>query len=299
MTVAPISQPFNLSATLRKDRAFGVVLLALAILFGAAGFLHFEGYFQLPTEYSTLPFDALCGGFALLFFIFGIRAYFRRLEYRIDPLKQTIQRVTRGVFGTRYGEEIPFSLLKHVQVVRETRGPHDDKHTYFPVYLHLKSDDQKQVFMADRYPAARVCGEKLAKVANVELHDDSQPGATQIRKPDELDETVRKKLRKEFLHDLKPSAPLRMRVKIRSDVETLTIENPRFDIAALGPMKKALWVLFAIFGAWAAVFLYFEEYIFSLFGAFVVAVMLYVLLRTETMTLTRDTLARLSQLTAK
>ena len=291
MAVAPISQPFDLSPTLRNNRATGVVFLTLAILLGAVVFLHFEGHFQLPVEYSTLPFDELCGGFAFLFFVFGIRSYFRRLAYRVDPSKQTIQRVTGGVFGTRYDEEIPFSLLKHVQVVREARGTHKSKHTYFPVYIHLKSDDQKQVFLSDRYPAARVCGETLAKLANVKLHDDSQPGATQVRQPGELDETVREKLRNEFTHQLRPSAPPRMRAKIQPGVEALTIENPRFDIASLGPTKKALWVLFAIFGGWAAVFLYFEEYIFALFGAVVVAAMLYALLRTETMTLTRDTLA--------
>lgn len=291
MTVAPLSQPFDLSISLRGGCFFGIILLAIAITAGLAGFWHFQGRFQLPAEYSTLPFKELCAGIALFFFVVGISELIRYRGYRIDPLKQTIQGITRGVFGTRYDEEIPFSELNYVQVVRENRGTHDSsKHFYFSVYISLKNGNPQRVFLSDRYPAARVCGERLAKLANVDLHDDSETGASRIRKPEELDQTVWEKLCKYSSRRLPPSIPQTMHTKSQLSFESLTIVSPRFDINSLGPMKKALWVLFAIFGIWITVAVFYQSYLSAFFAVCVFAVMFSAMLRSETIILTRDTL---------
>ena len=147
------------------------------------------------------------------------------------------------------------------------------------------------MFLWDRYITARGQGERLAKAANIELHDDSEAGETRVRTPDELDQTIREKLSKESSHRSPPSAPVRMHARIQPSVDTLLIEIPRFDIASLGPMKKAVWVLLAIFGGWVGVAVYFGEYFISFVGGIFAGAILYGLLRSETIALSRDTLA--------
>ena len=82
-----------------------------------------------------------------------------------------------------------------------------------------------------------------------------------------------------------------MHARIQPSVNTLLIEIPRFDIASLGPMKKAVWVLLAIFGGWVGVAVYFGEYFISFVGGIFAGAILYGLLRSETIALSRDTLA--------
>lgn len=288
MTVTPMSQPFDLSMMRGGGRLSGVIELTIAIAIGLTGFLHFKGYFQLPADFAILPFDELCAGFALLIFLSGIVDFFRFRGYRIDPLKKTIQQVTRGVFGTRYGQEIFFNNISHVQIVREVHGTPDT--AYLPVYIHLKSGDLKQVFKSDRYSIVRGCGEKLAKLINVDIHD-TEAGVTQVRKPEGLDETVREKLRKQSSHQISPNTPPRMHAKIKSRFESLVIDIPRFDITHLGAINKLLWVLFTVFPGWTAVALYFESYLLAFIGAFFWVIPLNAMLRSETITLTRDTFA--------
>ena len=123
MTGTPISQPFDLIGIGSSSRAFGVILITIAIALGVVAYGLLEGYVERPVELATLPLDMLCGGGALLFFVVGLRAYFSHRLYRVDPLKQTIQRVTGGVFGTHYGEEIPFNQLAYVQIARYEPHP--------------------------------------------------------------------------------------------------------------------------------------------------------------------------------
>ncbi len=290
MTVPMISHPFDLKATGKGGYIFGIISLTIFMVLSVIGFGFFKGYFQPFAELSTLPLDLFCAAFSFMFLFAGIASFYRYRRYRVDPLKQTIQLVKGGIFGSRYAEVIRFDELKHILVAREDRGGHDNKTIYFPVYIHLKSDDMKQVFLSDRYLPARACGERLAKVTTVEFHDESQPGKTQVRKPEELDETVREWLGKEFYHRQPPKAPTLMHAKIQPSFEMLTILIPRFDVARLGPMKKALWILLVLFGGCAAAAFYFESYMFSLFGAIVFGVMLYGVLHSQTITLTRDIL---------
>ncbi|MGE4090788.1 MAG: hypothetical protein AB7G75_08095, partial [Candidatus Binatia bacterium] len=291
MTEAPIPQPFELTGIGSSSRVFGGILIILAIVLGGVAYGLLAGHFERPAELATLPLDMMCGGGALLFFVVGLRAYCSRRLYRVDPVRQTMQRLTGGVFGTHYDEEIPFNQLAHVGIVREARGSHDKKTLAFPVYVHLKNGDRRQVCVWDRYPAARVRGERLAKTANVELHDDSEPGETQVRTPAELDQTIGEKLRTESSQRSSPSAPIRMHAKLQPRGDTLFIEIPRFDLTSLGPMKKAVWVVLALFGGWMVVAWYFGEYFVSLVGAIFAGAILYGVLRSETIVVSRDTLA--------
>ncbi len=208
-----LSQPFEFSSTPPINYWAGVILIAIAITAGIAGFLHFREYFQLPAEFSFIPFEMLCGGIALFFFIFGPVGIFRFNGYRVDPTKQTIQKIKKGIFSTRKGEEILFNELNYVQFVREVvvsgTGTNKRSDVCFYVYIFLKKGAGKRVFSGGLL-SGRVCSERLAKAVNVDLHDDSDPGLSQIRKPDELDKTVYEKLHQHFSLRTPPNTPLRM-----------------------------------------------------------------------------------------
>lgn len=230
-----------------------------------------------------------------VFFIFGLVGIFRFNGYRVDPSKQTIQKIKKGLFSTRKGEVILFNELNYVQFVREVvvsrSGRNRNRAIYFYVYIILKKGAGKKVFSGGLL-SGRVCSERLAKAVNVDLHDDSDPGKYQIRKPDELDKTVYEKLHQHFSLRIPPNKPLRMHTRTQLSFDTLIIESPRFNINNLGPLKKALWVLFAIFGILTAVALYFEEDMLTLFAAIPIAAMIFALLRSEIITLTKNTLLK-------
>ena len=125
----------------------------------------------------------------------------------------------------------------------------------------------------------------------VDLHDESEPGQAVVRKAGELDKTVGEKLRDGSM-DLE-SAPddttLRY-ARMSQDSQQLVIEIPRFDLASLGKLRIAFWILLAFLGAWVGVSLYFKDFLFLLFGAFFSLVVLGGVFRTEHVTLTSDSL---------
>ncbi len=282
-----MSQPFDLPLTPRGGRLFGLIMLILGATAVFFGIWHFLGRFELPPEFSTIPFGPLCGLFGFMFFIVGLRGLLRYRGYRVDPARQTFREIRKGLLGTRYGDELTFNDVRYVGVVRERQGSREQQRLYYRVYIHLNNNESLRVFSSDRYSGARVSGEKLARLADVELHD-SSAGVTQIRKPAELDQTVREQLRLMDTRRPQPSQPSGMRALIQPGPDRLTIEIPRFGAGRLGPMQKVLWIVLALFAVWIAVALFFASYLVALVGAVFLGTFLGGLMYSETITLTRD-----------
>ncbi|MCB0344949.1 MAG: hypothetical protein KDD66_07520 [Bdellovibrionales bacterium] len=284
-----VSQPFELERIGAGSKVFAFIEFILGAAFAYVAYEHFHGRYIVP-ELASAPLDLLCGGLAFVCIAMALTSFSGYRAWRIDPGSQKLFHVSKGMFGTKHANETAFNQISHVGVELQNQGTSSNRRNYYPVYVYSKDESKTRVFNDDRYLRSRSIAEKIAKAANVDFHDDSQPGPTQIRQPAELDETVQNKLRKNFHGRHAPTTPTKLHAKIRPDMSSLVIDIPPFDVRSLGPMKKGLGIMLTIFGGTAVVLAYFENYAFALFFGFIVLVFVYLLLRSETIKVTGDSL---------
>lgn len=286
----PASEPFDLRSTPGGNRATGIFFLLLAGGAGFAAYWHYTGHFALPSDLSTLPFELMCGLFGGMLTVMGLKTVLRYRGFRINPGQQTVREIRKGLFGSRLGEEFLFGDVEHVRVERTRGGRQDRSSTFYPVYVQLKSGETKPLFSAGRYLDSRARGEKLAKLFRVDYHDASQ-GEVQIRTPEQLDETVQARLSLNQFDREAPPRPDKMHSIMRNEMDKLVIEIPAVSLASLGPLKMVLWIGLALLGIAVVATLVWTPSMFTLVGAFILVVVLVAVLRSETVTLSRDTLA--------
>ena len=284
------AQPFYLKDNWLGNIVFGLITLSIGVVLAYIAYDNYSGANSIIPELSGERVDVFFGIFGGVLILVGLPSIFKRKGYKVYPSNRTICHVKKGIFGTKLSDEILFADLTHVQVARVTRSSNDSERTYFPVVIHLKSGESREIFWEDRYPHSRRCAETISRLADVDFYDDSEPGGTQVRTPEELDQTVGEKLAKKSADRSQPSKPVLTYAKVIPGTDSLRIEIPRVDLASFGPMRIALWILFAVFGGGAAAFFYYGEIVFGLFCSFVVAAFLYLILRSESITLTRDAL---------
>ncbi len=282
------SEPKDLCESSVGDRASGIFFLLLA---AGAFFLAWGGVLDLPKEMNTFPLELVGSLFGAILLYQGLSVVFALKGFRVDPVAKTIRSFRRGAFGRRYGPEIALEDLDHVRYTLESRGTTSQKRVFQAVYLMTKSGEQTPVVRTDLFNYARSMAERFARELNLDLHDDSDGGEALVRSPEELDETVRERLGKKFSLRSQPSVPFAMRAKIDHGIDGLTIEIPRFEIGELGPMQKALWILMiALAGGIAAAYRW-ELSGVALFCVPVFLVFAYMLLRSETIRISGDSLS--------
>jgi hypothetical protein len=157
--------------------------------------------------------------------------------------------------------------------------------------LRLKSGQNETVVTTDRFEEARQTAERFARVLALDLHDSADGGEAVVRKPDDLDRTVRDKLREKFSSRLPPATPSRPHATVHQGSDGLTIDIPRLAVGQFGPMQKALWLLMAALVAGIAAAYYWSIGGLALFCVPVFAALAWVLLRSETIVVNADALS--------
>lgn len=282
------STPLDLCESSIGNRASGIFFLLLA---AGAFFLAWSGVLELPKDMADFPLELVGSLFGVILVYMGLSVVFALKGFRLDPTANTIRRFRRGAFGRRYGPEIALEDLDHLRFTLESSGTGGKKTVFYAVYLQQKTGEQVPVVRTDRFNYARQMAERFARELRLDLHDDSDGGEAHVRKPDELDETVREKLRKKVSLRSQPGTPARMRAKIQNGIDGLTIEIPRFEVKQLGPMQKALWILMIVLAGGIVAAYVWEMSGIALFCVPVFLVFSYLLLHSETIVVSRDTLS--------
>ncbi|MGE0816442.1 MAG: hypothetical protein AB7O93_24090 [Vicinamibacterales bacterium] len=282
------SAPFDLVRSTVGHRASGALFLVLS---AAAFFLAWSGVIDLPAEMATFPLTAIGSLFGAILAYMGLSALTESRGFRIDPAAKTIGRFRRGIFGRRYEAAIPFAALDGVSLTLRSWGSGGRQRVFYEVALRLTSGQNETILSTDRFSEARQTAERYARELALDLHDGAEGGEVVVRKPDDLDRTVRDTLREGLSSRLPPPAPIRPHATIRHGSDGLTIDIPRVAVGQLGPMQKALWLLMAALGAGIVAAYYWSIGGLALFCVPVFLVLGYALLRSETIVVSADALS--------
>lgn len=282
------SAPYDLCEKHVGNRVSGLFFLTLA---GGAFFLAWSGVLELPPEMADFPLEPIGSLFGAILTYMGLSALLTLRGVRVDLVEKTIRRFRRGLFGRRYEPEVPLAELDHVRLRLEAWGTGSRKRTFHAVSLRLTSGEQLEVLGTDLFHHARQTAERFARELSLDLHDETDGGEAIIRRPDELDTTVRDKLREGRSSRPLPRQPFAPRATVHHGTNVLTIDIPRFAVGQLGPMQKALWILMAVLGGGIVASYYWRIEGVALFCVPVFLVFSYLLLRSETIVVTGDALA--------
>ncbi|MEZ5419705.1 MAG: hypothetical protein R2708_20495 [Vicinamibacterales bacterium] len=283
-----VSAPFDVRRPTTGNVAAGIVFLLLSAL---AFFLALSGVVELPRDMTTFPLTPIGSLFGSILALMGVSALAQSQGFRVDPAARTIRRYRRGIFGRRYEDAVPFDALDHVSVALRSWGSASRKRTFLAVSLRRRTGQDETIITTDRFDEARQTAERFARILALDLHDSADGGEAVVRKPADLDRTVRDSLRATLSARLPPAAPSRPHATVRRDAEALTIEIPRLAIGRLGPMQKALWILLAAPAAGIVAAYYWRIGGLALFCVPVFALFTYALLRSETIVVNADSLS--------
>ncbi len=148
------------------------------------------------------------------------------------PMKSTIYRI---------------SDFDRIDLRKERRRTKNSSYDVYPVKL-AGSDDEVGMSEERDSNKGRADAEKLAKFLDLPIHDTSA-GDVQIRKAEELDQTVKQKFESGSISNEVPQTPANLKSKIEYDGAALKVESPPagFRLALLIPLGfLAIFEIFII-----------------------------------------------------
>jgi len=134
-----------------------------------------------------------------------------------------------------------------VRLTRETRGSGEDARIAFPVRL-TGSDGHVVIFEGTDYETTRTDAEDLAKFLGFQVRDESS-GTAVVRESDELDESLRDRVRKQDTPLEMPDPPPDMRAECMVKGDRFRIDIPPAKGAGVPALLSALFfgTIFVVF----------------------------------------------------
>ncbi|MEZ5291578.1 MAG: hypothetical protein R2745_10865 [Vicinamibacterales bacterium] len=280
--------PFDIPEASTGRRVGSVFFLVLS---AGLFFLAWSGVVPLPADLRNFPLEWIGTAFGTILALQGLAGLVASKGFHVDPAAKTISRFRRGLLGHRRGEPIPFTAIECVSLTLGSSSRGGQKRVHHVVALRLRSGHGETILTTDRFAEARQTAERHARALGLDLHDRSDGGEAVVRKPDDLDRTVRDTLRGTLSSRLPPPSPVQPHATIRHGSDGLTIDIPRVAIGQLGPMQQALWVLMAALGTGIIAAYYWNIGGLALFCVPVFLVFGYALLRSETIVVSADALS--------
>jgi len=189
----------------------GLFVIALTL-----GLVSVEG--ELPPLYIGLPFGTI-------FAAVGAGIAFGRTGATIDRRRQTLVKWW-ALLGLKRRSEYLLQEFCEVVLRKEVRKGDKSSHTVYPVCLKSETR-QKSVTLEEPqdYTTARALAERVAKLVDKPLADSSS-GTTVLRRPDQLDLSLRDAVRASGRRVEVPGPPPQMRSNVHIEGSHVSIEIP-------------------------------------------------------------------------
>lgn len=162
--------------------------------------------------------------FGLIFAVVGGALVFGRGGIDVDLRRRELVRWWSAIVRVK-STVIPLTEIRQVTVTKEVRKNKNSTTTVYPIYVELAASRKNLVEDQD-YQSSRRVAEGLARFAGVPMSDASS-GQPVVRQPDELNESLRDRVRRMNERLEYPSPPAVSELIVRNEPEGMTIELPR------------------------------------------------------------------------
>lgn len=227
-----VPDPSLTSTMSRLERKLGGgiwIVLGLVLLAGA-GLLIWKQMGRQWTTMDSVMFVVLVVGAAV--FLFGRRRKSVNAETR--TVRDTWTLIAR-IRDRRWS----FDRFDRIELTEEIRR--SDKHTYTVYPVRLVGKARFHWMEHRKYEKSRGVAEELARVAGFSLHD-SSGGATTVRAPHEIDQSLRDRIQSRGGDAELPPRPAVFRSRLSLEGERVVIETP-----GVSTTRRFLLPMIAIF----------------------------------------------------
>ncbi len=207
-------------------RGGGGVLIVVGLPFLGVGlFVLGMGLGLIPVTNGPPAFFAI--PFGSIFALVGLALVFGRRGCRMDKKRRTIQCWSSLIVPLKRKLH-RFEDFSAVTVTREVRRSDKSSYTVYPVRLVGESNTKLDLREYQKYPESRALAEEVAKFLELPFAD-SSAGAEVVRAPDELDLSLKDRVRRSGASQPLPEPPPGLRTRILRKDKSVRLEIPAGD----------------------------------------------------------------------